>query len=67
MEGAWEGQSQYISGDVPVKCVSLMSVSSTAARCHGTVFTGAQRELAQRVEPLGTQLFQEGSQPHSPS
>ena len=43
-----------------------MTFNLTATRCPGTVCTGAQREPAQ-VEPLGTQPFQEGSQPHSPS
>ena len=66
MEGTQEGQSSYLSGDVPVECVRLMPVSLTATRGPGTVCTGAQREPA-RVEPLGPPQSQKGSQPHSPS
>ena len=66
MEGTQEGQISYLSGDVPVECVRLMSFSLAAARGPGSVCTGVQREPAQ-VEPLGAQPSQEGSQPHSPS
>ena len=66
MEGTQEGQTSYLSGDVPVECVHLMPVSLTATRGPGTACTGAQREPA-RVEPLGPPQSQEGSQPHSPS
>ena len=68
MEGTQEGQTSYLSGDVPVECVRLMPVSLTATinRGPGTVCTGAQREQA-RVELLGPPQSQEGSQPHSSS
>ena len=66
MEDTQEGQTPYLSGDVPVECVPPMPVSLTATRSPGTVCTGAQREPA-RVEPLGPPQSQEGSQPHSPS
>ena len=66
MEGTQEGQTSYLSGDVSVECVRLMSVSLTATRGPGTVCAGAQREPAQ-VEPLGPPQSREGSQPHSPS
>ena len=66
VEGTQEGQTSYLSGDVPVECVRLMPVSLTSTRGPGTVCTGAQREPA-RVEPLGPPQSQEGSQPHSPS
>ena len=66
MEGTQEGQTSYLSGDVPVECVPLMPVSLTAIRGPGTVCTGAQREPA-RVEPPGPPESQEGSQPYSPS
>ena len=66
MKGTQEGQTSYLSGDVPVECVRLMPVSLTATRGPGTVSTDAQREPA-RVEPLGPPQPQEGSQPHSPS
>ena len=66
MEGTQEGQTSYLSGDVPVECVPLMPVSLTATRGPGTVCTGAQREPA-RVEPPGPPQSQEGSQPYSPS
>ena len=62
MEGTQEGQTSYLSGDVPVECVRLMPVSLTATRGPGTVCTGAQREPV-RVEPLGPPQSQEGSQP----
>ena len=65
MEGTQDGQTSYLFGDIPVKCVRLMPVSLTAARDPGTVCSGAQREPA-KVEPLGAQPSQEGSQPHSP-
>ena len=65
MKGTQEGQTSYLSGDVPVECVRLMPASLTATRGPGTVFKGAQREPA-RVEPLGPPQSQEGSQPHSP-
>ena len=65
MEGTQKEQSPYLSGDVPVECVGFVPVSSTTARGPGTVCTGAQREPA-RVEPLGAQPTQEGTQPHSP-
>ena len=52
VEGTQEGKSLQPSGDVPVKFVGFMSVSSTAARGSGIVCTGAQREPEQ-VEPLG--------------
>ena len=51
MEGTQERQILYLSGDVPVECMYLMSVSLTAARGLGTVCTCSQREPAQ-VEPL---------------
>ena len=66
MEGTQEGQTSYLSRDVPVECVRVLSVSLTVARGLGTVCTGAQREPAQ-VEPLGAQQSQERSQFHSPS
>ena len=66
MEGTQEGQTSYLSGDVPVECVPFMPVSLTATRGPGTVCTGAQREPA-RVEPPGPPQSQEGSQPYSPS
>ena len=66
MEGTQEGQTSYLSGDVPVECARLMSVSLTATRGPGTVCTGAQREPA-RVEPPDLPQSQEGSQPYSPS
>ena len=66
MEGTQEGQTSYLSGDVPVECVRLMTVSLPATRGPGTVCTGAQREPA-RVEPPGLPQSQEGSQPYSPS
>ena len=66
MEGTQEGQTSYLSGDVPVECVPLMPVSLTVTRGPGTVCTGAQREPA-RVEPPGPPQSQEGSQPYSPS
>ena len=66
MEGKQEGQTSYISGDVPVECVRRVPVSLTATRGLGAVCTGAQREPA-RVEPLGLPQPQEGSQPNSPS
>ena len=66
MEGTQEGQTSFLSGDVPVECVRFMPVSLTATRGSGTVCTGAQREPA-RVEPLGPPQPQKGSQPHSPS
>ena len=66
MEGTQEGETSYLSGDVPVECMRLMPVGLTATRGPRTVCTGAQRELA-RVEPLGPPQSQEGSQPHSPS
>ena len=66
MEGTQEGQTSYLSGDVPVEYLRLMPVSLTSTRGPGTVCTGAQREPA-RVEPLGPPQSQEGSQPHSPS
>ena len=66
MEDTQEGQTSYLSGDVPVECVRLTPVSLTATRGPGTVCAGAQREPA-RVEPLGPPRSQEGSQPHSPS
>ena len=66
MEGTQEGQTSYLSGDVPVECGPLMPVSLTATRGPGTVCTGAQREPA-RVEPPGPPQSQEGNQPYSPS
>ena len=66
MEGTQEGQTAYLSGDVPVEYMRFMPVSLTVARGPGTLCTGAQKEPAQ-VESLGVQLSQEGSQPHSPS
>ena len=66
MEGTQEGQTSYLSGDVPVECVPLVPVSLTATRGPGTVCTGVQREPA-RVEPPGPPQSQEGSQPYSPS
>ena len=66
MEGTQEGQTSYLSGDVPVECVPLMPVSLTATRGPETVCTGAKREPA-RVEPPGPPQSQEGSQPYSPS
>ena len=66
MEGTQEGQTSYLSDDVPVECLRLMPVSLTATRGPGTVCTGAQREPA-RVEPPGPPQSQEGSQPYSPS
>ena len=67
MEGTQEGQTSYLSGDVPVECVRLMPASLTAARGPGTVSTGVQRQTVVQVETLGAQQSQEGSQPHSPS
>ena len=32
MKGTQEGQSPYLSGDVPVECVGFMPISSTVAR-----------------------------------
>ena len=66
MEGTQEGQTSYLSGDVPVEYVRLMPVSLTATRGPGTVCTGAQREPA-RVESPDPPQSQEESQPHSPS
>ena len=66
MEGSQEGQTSYLSGDVPVECVRLMPASFTATRGPGTVCTGAQREPP-RVEPPGPPQSQEGTQPYSPS
>ena len=66
MEGTQEGQTSYLSGDVPVECVRLMPVSLTATRGPGTVCAGAQRKPA-RVELSGPPQFQEGIQPYSPS
>ena len=66
MKGTQEGQTSYLTGDVPVECVRLMPVSLTATRGPGTFCTGAQRESA-RVEPPGLSQSQEGSQPYSPS
>ena len=66
MEGTQEGQTAYLSGDVPVECVPLMPVSLTATRGPGTVCTGAQREPA-RVETPGPPQSQGGSEPYSPS
>ena len=51
MEGTQEGQTSYLSGDVPVERVRLMPVSLTETRGPETVCTGAQREPA-RVEAL---------------
>ena len=65
MEDTQEGQTSYLSGDVPVECVPLMPVSLTATRVPGTVCTGAQREPV-RVEPPGPSHTQERSQPYSP-
>ena len=67
MEGTQEGQTSYLSGDVPVECVRPMPASLTAARGPGTVSTGVQRQTVVQVETLGAQQSQEGSQPHSPS
>ena len=64
MEDTQEGQTSYLSGDVPVECVRLMPVGLTATRGPGNVCTDAQREPA-RVEPLGPPQSKEGSQPHS--
>ena len=66
MEGTQEGQTSYLSGNVPVECVPLMPVSLTATRGPETVCTSAQRQPA-RVEPPGPPHPQEGSQPYSPS
>ena len=66
MKGTQEGQTSYLSGDVPVECVPLMPIILTATRGPGTVCTGAQREPA-RVDPPGPPQSQEGSQPYSPS
>ena len=66
MKGTQEGQTSYLSGDVPVECVRLMPVSFTATRGPGTVCTGAQREPV-RVKPPGLPQSQGGSQPYSPS
>ena len=66
MKGTQEGQTSYLTGDVPVECVRLMPVSLTVTRGPGTVCTGAQRESA-RVEATGLSQSQEGSQPYSPS
>ena len=62
MEGTQEGQTSYLSGDVPVECVPLMPVSLTATRGPGTVCTGAQREPA-RVEPPGPPQSQKEASP----
>ena len=67
MEGTQEGQTSYLSGDVPVECVRPMPASLTAARGPGTVSTGVQRQTVVQVETLGAQQSQEGSQPHSSS
>ena len=66
VERTQEGQTLYLSGDVPVECVRLMPVSLTVTRCPGTVCTSVQREPA-RVEPLDPPQSQGGRQPHSPS
>ena len=39
VEGTQEGQTSYLSGDVPVECVRPMPASLTAARGPGTVST----------------------------
>ena len=62
MKGMQEGQSPYSSGDVPVKCVGFMLVSSTSVRGPGTVCTGAQREPV-KVELLGAQPSRKESSP----
>ena len=61
-----EGQTSYLSGEVPVECVPLMPVSLTVTRGPGAVCTGAQREPA-RVEPPSPPQPQEESQPYSPN
>ena len=60
-----EGQTSYLSGDVPVECVRLMPVNLTATSGLRTACTSAQREPA-RVEPPGLPQSQEGNQPFSP-
>ena len=63
MEGTQEGQTSYLTGDVPVEYVRLIPISLTATRGPGAVCTGAQREPA-RVEPHGLPQSLEESQPY---
>ena len=57
MEGTQEGQTSYLSGDVPVECVRLMPACLTAARCPKTVCTGAQQEPVRTLVRSRTKFF----------
>ena len=67
VKGTHEGQSPYLSGDVPVKSVGFMPVRSTAARGPGTVCKGAQMRTRKARAEQRTGITAVGEQEQQPS